>query len=245
LSTDTDLAVLSPAAAEAAALLATSLGLDARIGEGLDLWGPDGGALASVLSDGATAWQAELIGAAGPCGSVAFVLPAGAEAPGDADIASALADSLPGLSASCGARQVGDVQTVASDVLLDPRPGQRALAVPLVSQGANVGALVIITPASQAAAELPHLDPSPGPQAAHRSIAALGDVEMSVSVELGRTRIAIRDLLAIHNGAVVQLDRAVSHPVDIFVNGTLIARGEVVVVDECFAVRITELLTGD
>ncbi len=68
---------------------------------------------------------------------------------------------------------------------------------------------------------------------------------MTVSVELGRTKIPIRDLLNIHNGAVVQLDRPVSHPVDIFVHGTLIARGEVVVVDECFAVRVTELMTGD
>jgi flagellar motor switch protein FliN/FliY len=68
---------------------------------------------------------------------------------------------------------------------------------------------------------------------------------MTVSVELGRTKIPIKDLLSIHNGSVVQLDRPVSQPVDIFVHGTLIARGEVVVVDECFAVRVTELLTGD
>jgi flagellar motor switch protein FliN/FliY len=84
----------------------------------------------------------------------------------------------------------------------------------------------------------------PGPAVA-RSITTFGDVEMSVSVELGRTKIPIRDLLNIHNGAVVQLDRPVTHPVDLFVQGTLIARGEVVVVDECFAVRVTELLTGD
>ena len=68
---------------------------------------------------------------------------------------------------------------------------------------------------------------------------------MTVSVELGRTKLPIRELLNIHSGAVVQLDRAVSHPVDIFVQGSLIARGEVVVVDECFAVRVTELLAGD
>ncbi len=78
-----------------------------------------------------------------------------------------------------------------------------------------------------------------------RSIATLADVEMTVSVELGRTKIAIRDLLSIRNGAVVQLDRSITHPVDVLVHGTLIARGEVVVVDECFAVRVTELLTGE
>lgn len=93
---------------------------------------------------------------------------------------------------------------------------------------------------------LPPLGPSlHSNDAPIRSIAALADVEMTVSVELGRTKIAIRDLLSIHNGAVVQLDRSITHPVDVLVHGTLIARGEVVVVDECFAVRVTELLTGE
>ncbi len=124
------------------------------------------------------------------------------------------------------------------------------MAVPLLvgsapaPGGQHAGLLVVITPAAEVVAELPHLDPMPGPAVA-RSIATFGDVEMSVSVELGRTKIPIRDLLNIHNGAVVQLDRPVTHPVDLFVQGTLIARGEVVVVDECFAVRVTELLTGD
>jgi flagellar motor switch protein FliN/FliY len=93
---------------------------------------------------------------------------------------------------------------------------------------------------------LPPLGPSlHSGDAPIRSIAALADVEMTVSVELGRTKIAIRDLLSIRNGAVVQLDRSITHPVDVLVHGTLIARGEVVVVDDCFAVRVTELLTGE
>lgn len=94
-------------------------------------------------------------------------------------------------------------------------------------------------------AELPQLglsEPALGPA---RSIEALAEVHMTISVELGRTKLLVRDLLNIHNGAVVQLDRQVTQPVDVFVHGTLIARGEVVVVDECFAVRVTELVAGD
>ena len=100
-------------------------------------------------------------------------------------------------------------------------------------------------PAEPGEAELPQFgfsEPSHGPQ---RSMETLADVLMTISVELGRTKLAIRDLLNIHSGAVVQLDRQVTQPVDIFVHGTLIARGEVVVVDESFAVRVTELVTGD
>ena len=66
---------------------------------------------------------------------------------------------------------------------------------------------------------------------------------MGVSVELGRTRMTVRELLALTPGAIVELDRAAGSPVDLLVNGTLIARGEVVVVDEEFAVRITEIVS--
>jgi flagellar motor switch protein FliN/FliY len=65
---------------------------------------------------------------------------------------------------------------------------------------------------------------------------------MEVTVELGRTRMTVRELLALAPGAVVELDRAAGSPADLLVNGRLIARGEVVVVDEDFAVRITEII---
>jgi flagellar motor switch protein FliN len=68
------------------------------------------------------------------------------------------------------------------------------------------------------------------------------DVNLQVSVELGRAGLKFREVLNLAPGAVVELDRQTSEPVDILVNGSLLATGEVVVVDDHFAVRITKLL---
>jgi flagellar motor switch protein FliN/FliY len=65
---------------------------------------------------------------------------------------------------------------------------------------------------------------------------------MQVTAELGRTRMTVRDLLALTPGSVVELDRLAGSPVDVLVNGTLVARGEVVVIDEEFGVRISEII---
>ncbi|HEX8631990.1 MAG TPA: flagellar motor switch protein FliN [Catenuloplanes sp.] len=70
----------------------------------------------------------------------------------------------------------------------------------------------------------------------------LHDVEMEVSAELGRTRMSVRELLSLAPGAIVELDRAAGSPADLLVNGRLIARGEVVVVDENFGIRITDIV---
>jgi flagellar motor switch protein FliN/FliY len=74
------------------------------------------------------------------------------------------------------------------------------------------------------------------------SLELLADVEMGVTAELGRTRMTVRSLLALTPGSVVELDRVAGSAVDLLVNGTLIARGEVVVIDDEFGVRITEIL---
>jgi flagellar motor switch protein FliN/FliY len=68
------------------------------------------------------------------------------------------------------------------------------------------------------------------------------DVNLKVTVELGRTNLKFRDVLNLANGSVIELGRQTSEPVDIMVNGALLATGEVVVVDDHFAVRITKLL---
>jgi flagellar motor switch protein FliN/FliY len=71
----------------------------------------------------------------------------------------------------------------------------------------------------------------------------LHDVEMEVTAELGRTRMSVRDLLSLTPGTVIELDRAAGGPADLLVNGRLIARGEVVVIDENFGIRITEIIS--
>lgn len=70
----------------------------------------------------------------------------------------------------------------------------------------------------------------------------LSDVALDVTVQLGQVRLRVRDLLSLTEGSVVELDRAVGAPVDVLANGSLIARGDVVVVGDELGVRITELL---
>jgi flagellar motor switch protein FliN/FliY len=71
----------------------------------------------------------------------------------------------------------------------------------------------------------------------------LMDVSLQVAVELGRTRMTVRQLLDLQNGSVIELDRMAGDVVDVYINDRLLARGEVVVVDDKFGVRITELIS--
>lgn len=70
----------------------------------------------------------------------------------------------------------------------------------------------------------------------------INSVEMSLTVEIGRSRMSVRDVLSLEPGGVVELDRAAGAPADVLLNGRLIAHGEIVVVDQDYAVRITEIL---
>lgn len=70
------------------------------------------------------------------------------------------------------------------------------------------------------------------------------DIPVNLSVEIGRTRISIRNLLKLNQGSVVELTRVAGEPMDIFVNGTLIAHGEVVVVNEKFGIRLTDVISA-
>jgi flagellar motor switch protein FliN len=83
----------------------------------------------------------------------------------------------------------------------------------------------------------PGLKPGDG-----NNIDLLMDVFLRVTVELGRTRMQLRQVLELQQGSVVELDRLAGDPVDVYVNERLLARGEVIVVDDKFGVRITELI---
>ncbi|KAF7599404.1 MAG: flagellar motor switch protein FliN [Candidatus Dactylopiibacterium carminicum] len=69
------------------------------------------------------------------------------------------------------------------------------------------------------------------------------DIPVQLTVELGRTRISIRNLLQLAHGSVVELDALAGEPMDVLVNGTLIAQGEVVVVNDKFGIRLTDIIT--
>ncbi|ROP66912.1 flagellar motor switch protein FliN [Curtobacterium sp. PhB115] len=74
------------------------------------------------------------------------------------------------------------------------------------------------------------------------NLGRINNVEMTLTVEIGRTRMSVRDVLGMEPGAVVELDRSAGAPADVLLNGRLIAHGEVVVVDQDYAVRITRIL---
>ncbi|MCX8062864.1 MAG: flagellar motor switch protein FliN [Anaerolineales bacterium] len=94
----------------------------------------------------------------------------------------------------------------------------------------------------QAVMRAPQPAPTPRPSEA-ASLDMLMDVILQLTVELGRTELTVRQVLDLQKGSVVELDRIAGDAVDVFVNDHMIAKGEVVVVDDKFGVRITELIS--
>ena len=80
------------------------------------------------------------------------------------------------------------------------------------------------------------------PKVTAENLRVLENVEVQMTVEVGNTEIKIRDLLRLNEGAVIELDRLAGDPLDILVNGTMIAKGEIVMVGERFGVRFTEIV---
>jgi flagellar motor switch protein FliN/FliY len=73
----------------------------------------------------------------------------------------------------------------------------------------------------------------------------LSDVNVDVTIELGRTRMLVEDVLRLGEGAVVELDKLAGDPVDIYVNKRLVARGEVLVLNDNFCIRVNDILDAD
>lgn len=88
----------------------------------------------------------------------------------------------------------------------------------------------------------PNMPASGSPVKPQANLDMLMDVPLKISVELGRTRMSLRQTLELVQGSVIELDRLAGDPVDVYVNDRLLAKGEVVVVDDKFAVRITEII---
>jgi flagellar motor switch protein FliN len=180
-----------------------------------------------------------------------------------ADAAEAGAETLaaglePALAAAAGGLDptvFGALSLASIDEVTVDAPAN-SWAIPL-EDAQGVAAVVLLTTATEEpqplAAEAPVVDgpanhefqalatPAFGSAITH-SLNLLHDVEMAVTVELGRTRMTVREILGLAPGTVVELDRAAGAPVDVVVNGTLIARGEVVVIDEEFGIRVTEIV---
>jgi flagellar motor switch protein FliN/FliY len=159
---------------------------------------------------------------------------------GAVEPAQALRPALDALAAALGGRLDGAPTAIAVEECLEVLAGGTAVLVPLVA-GDAVHAVVGVT----------LVEPKPAATLAAAGAARswgidmLRDVAMEVTCELGRTRMTVRQLLALAPGDVVELDRLAGAPADLLVNGTLLARGEVVVVDESFGLRITEIVSRD
>ena len=180
------------------------------------------------------------------------------------DLAAATQPAMDAAAAVLGGTAAA-ARTVGLDLVVSDL-GDDFTVVPLIGAGIAASVLIqdqLLTDASAAPvapaaptveavapAEMPVLAPTAAaPDAAatvtplpRRGLEMLHGVDMEVTVELGRTRMTVRDLLALTPGAVLELDRAAGSPADLLVNGRLIARGEVVVVDEDFGLRVTEII---
>lgn len=122
--------------------------------------------------------------------------------------------SVPGPEPVAGAGDEDAVRPEASDAGVDAgQPG--------------------VTPVELGELEAPDLRGETG------NLELLRDIELTVTVEVGRARMRVKDLLALHEGSVIELDRPVGSPVDLLANGRTIARGEIVLVEDQLGIRIT------
>ena len=138
-------------------------------------------------------------------------------------------------------------QPGAIDELTDTAASDAAMAddweAALAEQGpVETGAQAAAPQAQRASFAQLQPDPVPG-GAVPEQLDLVMDIPVTLSVELGRTKIQIRELLQLAQGSVVDLDRLAGEPMDVLVNGFLIARGEVVLVNDKFGIRLTDIVS--
>lgn len=156
----------------------------------------------------------------------ADVAPDGAEV--DSLLSSAAADA-----ATPGPTGAGDEQSAVDELLAGSQFDDPAAA--------NAGSVVGEPPAE--GFQLRDLEQAIS-DAQVSSIDLLRDVELNVKIELGRSRMLVEEVLKLAEGSVVELDKLAGDPVDVFVNDRLVARGEVLVLNENFCVRVNEIVSG-
>jgi flagellar motor switch protein FliN/FliY len=143
--------------------------------------------------------------------------------------------------------------SVAGDIarVLSAPPPAAPKAAPSMAANLGMGAMgsgmggmsgFMGQPANVQPVQFPSLAPHNAPQEAG-NISLIMDVYMEMTVELGRTRKLIKEILGMGEGTIIELDKLAGEPVDILVNHKLIAKGEVVVIDENFGVRVTEIVS--
>lgn len=109
---------------------------------------------------------------------------------------------------------------------------------------ANSDAAQSATEQAYAAPELERGSGDSSPDDGHTSLESILEIPVKLSMEIGQAKISIRNLLQLTRGSVVEFDKEVSEPLDVMVNGILVAHGEVVVVNEKFGVRLTDVVSA-
>ena len=149
----------------------------------------------------------------------------------------------PSTSPQHSAQIPGDASPEVSSQSVPPHDAERAVegtaeAVRRVTEAAerSNGSETLGAP------DLPNLAAHAGISTVDESIGLLDDVQLEVRIELGRTKMLVEDVLRLSSDAVVELDKAAGDPVDIYVNGRRIARGEVLVLNENFCIRVSEIV---
>jgi flagellar motor switch protein FliN/FliY len=133
---------------------------------------------------------------------------------------------------------------MADEQAPNPEPAPEPAAQPS-EPAASEAAAAPPAPAAQPSPEplpLPSFGTAGAPTGS-RAIDLLSDVNLNVKIELGRTRMLVEDVLKLSEGAVVELDKLAGDPVDVYVNDRHVARGEVLVLNDNFCVRINEILS--
>jgi len=148
---------------------------------------------------------------------------------GGAPLSDRLRDALEAAASALGAGALGDATIGdASALFADPAAQLFDLQD---DTDRTIGRLAVIVTRAPA-----------GTASSSRRLHRIAGVEMELTVEIGRTRMAVRDVLGLEPGRIVELDRSAGAPADVKLNGRVIAHGEVVVVDQDYAVRITRIL---
>ena len=118
--------------------------------------------------------------------------------------------------------------------------------VPAAAPGAAAAEAGAPAAAPEAARESPGKPPGPvSPEKMRSAFALLEDVPLNVRIELGRTRMYVEEILKLDKGSVVEIDKLAGDPMDILVNDRLVAKGELIVLDDCFCIRVTEIVSPE
>jgi flagellar motor switch protein FliN/FliY len=149
--------------------------------------------------------------------------------------------ALQALGGASAAPASAPVAAASPTVIAAVETSPAAIAVPLGITSAAPAGLPAL-PGNVRIAELNELPPAM-PSSGSANIEMLLGVNLQVTVEIGRTKLAIRDVLALTPGSIVELDKLAGEKVDVLVNGHRIASGEVVVVDDNFGVRVTDVVS--